>query len=173
MASLDDKAYEQAVADRIKKYVFRVNCDPLFANSRLCEKLERAWALNVEGRKLDTENTLNIGADADYYFAARTIVATDHGLFSKFTDKDVKALPGSGIAPVDMILAPGALLSYDIWKRTKSLLGHPEEARTDKDRPNSQPFRKTAYVWEWRGARRGMLDDGQAVSNIVPYMKDD
>jgi hypothetical protein len=157
------------VIDRINKHIFSVNLDPRFAKSTISEKIVEAWSRNIAERDRDTGDDINVGADADYYFAARKIVAADHGLFSKFSDPAVKANPGTGLAAIDKLLAPVALLGYDLWKTKNAFSGHPERSRTDANKPNAPAFRGTAYTWVMLGAQDGFSDRGQDVATIIPF----
>ena len=177
MGDQNDDTHDQAVADLINLYIGRINRNPIYAKNTIAVKLQYAWSDNItQGRANDNNDTLTIGADADYYFMARKIVAADHSVFAMFANRtDVenntrRENPGSGIYEIDWSLAIGAQALYDLGKLISNTAGHPEWARTDKGRPNSPPFRYSAYKWLMRGANDGLRDRGQETGTIVPYL---
>lgn len=132
-------AHDHAVMERINRWIRKAN--ETFPKLTIAEKLEWAWSQNIREREEDSTNV--VGRDADYYFAARHVIAADKSQYEKYAHWGVG------------IVATGA---YNALKVVTGLVGADKIMRTDKDKPNAPPG---GFVWMNRGAKDGLKDRGE------------
>src|SRR4051794_6918696 len=71
--------HDRSVMERINGIIAEANAK--FPKQTIAEKLDWAWSENIRRREEDPTDT--VGRDADYYFAARHIIAADKSMFGK------------------------------------------------------------------------------------------
>lgn len=140
--------HDQAVMDRINRYISAAN--QKMPNGTVAEKLEYAWSQNIEERNQDPTDT--VGRDADYYFAARHIIAADKSQFGKYID-----------AAIGLVAWP----VYSALKLGTEAIGHPEIMRADKDKPNAPVG---GFFWMNRGSEDGFKDRGEDNSDVILHL---
>lgn len=144
-------SHDRAVAERINGYISQANTT--LKKASVAEKLEWCWAKNIHDRESDSTDP--VGRDADYYFAARHVIAADSSQFTKF-----------GHAAI----GTAATVIYNGLKVATAALGVEKVMRTDRDKPNSPPG---GLVWEIRGAKDGFADTGGSVNVVRPHLRGD
>jgi len=140
--------HDLAVMARINRYIDMAN--RTMPKATVAEKLEWCWAENIRERESDSTDT--VGRDADYYFAARHMIAKDSSKFAKV-----------GTYAIGTV-ATGVYIGL---KFGTMLMGMDKIMRTDADKPNADPG---GFGWEQLGSLDGYRDSGAAVAPAIPHM---
>jgi hypothetical protein len=143
-------AHDTAVMARINRHIQAVN--KKYPDATVAEKLEFAWAANIEERKGDPTN--EIGRDADYYFAARKELALSSHRLAKYAK--------AGLGPVAWTVYAGLKIGSEV-------LQVPELLRSDPDKPNAAVG---GFGWMNRGSAAGLDDNGSRVGDVMPCYAD-
>lgn len=141
-------AHDIAVMDRINRYIDQANAT--MPDATVAEKLDWCWSANIKERESNSTDT--VGRDADYYFAARHVIAADSSKFAKYAHH-----AGGTVAT----------LAYIGLKAVTQGVGADKIMRTDPDKPNAPPG---GFFWEQRGASDGLRDSGSVKGAVIRYM---
>lgn len=140
--------HDWAVRDRINEIIMEAN--ERYPDLTVAEKLEWAWGENVRLREQDPTDA--VGRDADYYFAARHVIAADKSQYVKY---------GHGA------LGVAAWGAYSALKWGTEAIGMPELMRSDPDKPNAPVG---GFMWMNRGSQDGFQDRGADVSDVMLHL---
>jgi hypothetical protein len=140
--------HDMAVMNRINRYIDQANAT--MPKATVAEKLTWCWSANIAERETDSTDT--VGRDADYYFAARHMIAADSSRFAKL-----------GTYAIGTV-ATGVYIGL---KTATMLLGIDRVMRTDPDKPNADPG---GFVWEQIGSSDGFRDSGAMVAPVIRHL---
>ena len=153
--------HDLAVMKRINGYIELANLK--LPQGTVAERLEYAWSENIKQRELSAAESVDtVGRDADCYLAARKSLA----VYKSPVTKELLREAGDEIA-MPLYTATKYFQEAWVWAgRNPFLQSAPDRSAPGKMLPNAPPG---GGIWERRGSRDGMLDNGQDVKPVVGH----